>query len=222
LYRLPYAEDTACMISQAPGGIVTTHTTAATMHAVDFAMPEGTPVLAARKGTVIGVEWRHERGGRSFTLVDKGNYVRVRHEDGTIATYAHLMPAGVAVEPGETVPAGKILGYSGATGFASGPHLHFVVTREVGADGTVQEVSVPVTFYVGEPPVAFAPRAGLAVTANYSSPAQPPPPPGAHAARRAPWPAYASSSGRAGELELLLACVLALVGIAWFYRFSRR
>src|SRR5262245_40710767 len=62
LYRLPYPEGQAYVITQAPGGIITTHASRANLHAVDFALPEATPVLAARGGTVIAAEWRNEAG----------------------------------------------------------------------------------------------------------------------------------------------------------------
>jgi murein DD-endopeptidase MepM/ murein hydrolase activator NlpD len=211
----------AFMISQAPGGIVSTHVTQDTLHAVDFAMPEGTPVVAAREGVVIALEWRHAAGGTSRALLDKGNYVRVRHADDTIATYAHLAHAGVAVEPGEFVAAGRILGYSGATGFASGPHLHFAVTRETFRDGALAEISEPVMFYVGNPPVVFAPRMGLAVTAGYSSPAEAPRP-SRGAPERTPWPDYRARAGVAPGIAWLFALAFGLAGIVWFWRFSRR
>lgn len=210
----------AFMISQAPGGVVSTHVTEDTRHAVDFAMPEGTPVVAARAGVVVAVEWRHAAGGASRALLDKGNFVRVRHADGTIATYAHLAHAGVAVEPGEFVAAGRILGYSGATGYASGPHLHFAVTRETARDGNIVEVSEPVIFHVGNPPAAFAPRMGLAVTAEYSLPVEGPAPPRA-APVRAPRPTHAAGNGLSPAWAWLVALLLGIAGTGWFYRFSR-
>ena len=223
LYRLPYAEGRAFMISQAPGGMISTHTTDYSRHAVDFSMPEGTPVAAAREGIVIEAEWRNTTGARSGALLTKGNLVRVRHPDGSIGSYAHLMHAGVAVEVGEAVQAGRILGYSGSTGYSSGPHLHFAVTRMAMArpGEALEEVSEPVTFYNGNPPVAFAPRAGLAVTANYASPADPPAPPRA-APAAAPGTAPTLEELAEGWARLAAMIVVALAGIAWFYRFSRR
>jgi murein DD-endopeptidase MepM/ murein hydrolase activator NlpD len=211
----------AFMVSQAPGGIVRTHTTREALYAVDFAMPEGTPVVAAREGVVIDVEWRHAVGGASRALLDKGNYVRVRHADGTIATYAHLAHASVAVEPGELVAEGRILGYSGATGYASGPHLHFGVTVEIVSRDSVEEVSVPVTFYVGSPPVPFTARTGLAVRAEYSSAAQAPAPPRAGATRAAS-SAHGARGGLRPGLAWLFASLFGVAGTVWFYRFSRR
>src|SRR5436190_12089848 len=127
LYRLPWPEGRSFVITQAPGGKITTHFAKSSRHAIDIAMPEGTPVLAARRGVVIASEARHVAQGEPLT--DLGNFVRVRHEDGTLAVYAHLAHEGVAIELDEEVEAGRLLGYSGTTGYSTGPHLHFGVSR---------------------------------------------------------------------------------------------
>ena len=218
LYRLPYPEGQAYVISQALGGINPTHTTPYSRHAVDFRMPPGTPVLAARAGVVIATEWRYEAGAEHPTLLTKANMVRVRHADGSVAIYAHLLHFGVSVEQGEFVAAGRQLGLSGSTGFASGPHLHFAVTT----GEAPREVSVPVMFYIGSPPIAFEPRVGLAVTASYQQPAAPPPEPRAaprrfEALEGAPPPEVSV----AGALGFLVVLLLGLAGMLWFYWFSR-
>lgn len=212
------------MFSQAPGGMITTHMTRDSQHAVDIPMPEGTPVLAARGGVVAAAEWRHGTGLETAPAWLGGNLVRLRHADGTFATYAHLMPAGVAVELDEEIEAGRVIGYSGSTGFATGPHLHFGVTRlEPAGEGRAQvSVSVPVTFYVGDPPLAFAPRAALFVTADYSPRAEPPWLPSAP--RRLPqWspPVLAPEQRALAWGQLALWAAMGLAGIVWFYRFSR-
>jgi murein DD-endopeptidase MepM/ murein hydrolase activator NlpD len=81
---------------------------------IDYALPVGTPVLAAADGTV-------ERAGADST--GYGNVIIIRHlwNDGTV--YAHLR--NWAVQPGQQVKAGEIIGYSGNTGNSTGAHLHF-------------------------------------------------------------------------------------------------
>lgn len=97
-------------------------------HALDFAAPIGTPVLAARDGVVMEVEDGFGRAG-----LDRGrdggraNLVRLLHEDGAMSVYAHLKVDGVLVRTGQRVRAGQQIGLSGNTGFTTGPHLHFVV-----------------------------------------------------------------------------------------------
>jgi murein DD-endopeptidase MepM/ murein hydrolase activator NlpD len=63
----------------------------------------------------------------------------VLHDDGSMALYAHLREGGVLVRAGERVTLGQMIGYSGSTGYSSGPHLHFAVQ----VNGGLQLVSVP-------------------------------------------------------------------------------
>jgi murein DD-endopeptidase MepM/ murein hydrolase activator NlpD len=178
-YRLPFEEGHAFVVSQAHGGRLTSHNNRENLYAIDFAMPIGTPVLAARAGTVIDVTLWHHEGGFSMSYIDKANTVAVIHDDGTVAEYAHLSPGPDMVKVGQRVNAGDLLGYSGNTGYTSGPHLHFIVSRPEVKDGKVTRVSLPVMFYDGDPAVRFAVQAGSTVVASYgASPVAPTPPVG--------------------------------------------
>lgn len=169
-YRLPFEDGLSFRIGQAPGGPITTHRTAENLHAVDIPMPEGTPLVATRDGVVIYTQTEQVYGAQNPDLLSRANEVRILHKDGAITTYAHLAPGGVLVKPGERVNAGTRIGYSGSTGFSSGPHLHFAVHKlEKKADGFAV-VSLPFRFEVGRPPVAFAPQYGMTVKADYRSP----------------------------------------------------
>lgn len=102
-------------------------------YAVDFAAPQGTDVLAARDGVVMQVENDFDRAGlNQEKYAGRANFVRVLHDDGTMALYAHLQERGVMVRMGQHVRAGQLIGRSGNTGFTSGPHLHFAVQANQG------------------------------------------------------------------------------------------
>jgi len=139
-YRLPYAIASRQLVSQAyPDRI--THDDPSSRHAIDFAMPVGTGVFAARAGTVI--EIARDYFGSSASAEDAGaNLIRVLHDDGTMSLYAHLRLNSIRVVPGERIARGQYIADSGNTGFSTGPHLHFVVQRNRG--GAI--VSVPVQF----------------------------------------------------------------------------
>src|SRR5687768_12507007 len=144
LYRLPWPDGLSFMFTQVSGGRITTHFTKATLHAVDMAMPQGVAVLAARAGIVEAMQAQHGASPDEEPLTYEGNFVRVRHADGTAATYAHLKYQGVTVRVGDAIEAGQLLGVSGASGDVVEPHLHFVVTRGYeNSSGWREEVSVP-------------------------------------------------------------------------------
>jgi murein DD-endopeptidase MepM/ murein hydrolase activator NlpD len=126
VYRLPLQASRAA-VDQGFGGRFS-HDDPQNLHAVDFAVPVGTPVLAARDGTVMQVEGGFDRSGLDrAAYATRANFVRILHGDGTMALYAHLRAGGVLVRVGQAVRAGDRIGLSGDTGFATGPHLHFVV-----------------------------------------------------------------------------------------------
>src|SRR5918999_3068721 len=116
LYRVPWADGRSFMFTQVPGGRITSHFTKARLHAVDIAMPEGVPIVAAREGLVEALQAQHGATSNEEPLTYEGNFVRVRHVDGSAAIYAHLKYRGVAVALGEKVEVGQFLAYSGATG----------------------------------------------------------------------------------------------------------
>lgn len=88
---------------------------------IDLGAPIGTPIRAALSGVVIGTgNTDVVRGCYSF-----GKWVMVRHSNGLNTMYAHL--SQISVTQGQSVSTGQLLGYTGETGYATGPHLHFGV-----------------------------------------------------------------------------------------------
>jgi murein DD-endopeptidase MepM/ murein hydrolase activator NlpD len=102
--------------------------------ALDFNLPEGTEVRAARAGTVVRTRTNFTLAGLTEDFKDKANLVTVVHIDGSIGEYIHLPQGGVVANPGDSVIAGSLLGYSSNTGFSAGPHLHFHVSRNLTVD----------------------------------------------------------------------------------------
>jgi murein DD-endopeptidase MepM/ murein hydrolase activator NlpD len=88
---------------------------------LDIGASIGTPVHAALSGTVLATGNTDAiRGCYSF-----GKWVMIKHNNGLNTMYAHL--SQISVIPGESLSTGDVLGYSGETGYATGPHLHFGV-----------------------------------------------------------------------------------------------
>ena len=151
VYLVPYSHGTKILLANGYGGeagdgTVNKHFGQA-RYALDFIMDTGTPIAAARGGIVTEVREDSDVGGLDLKYFEAANYVQIYHDDGTQAIYGHLMLNGAAVETGERVEAGQIIGYSGDTGFSGGPHLHFAVTRIVRRDdgGTTLQ-SIPTRF----------------------------------------------------------------------------
>jgi murein DD-endopeptidase MepM/ murein hydrolase activator NlpD len=146
-YRLPF-DEARLRVDQGPGGHFS-HNDLQNRDAIDFAIPEGTPILAARAGVVVQVESDFDKAGLDREIYGgRANFVRILHEDGTMALYAHLKPEGVLVRTGQSVREGQQIGLSGNTGFSTAPHLHFVV--QVNAGMTLRSVPVRMVGPMGE------------------------------------------------------------------------
>ena len=88
--------------------------------AVDYAAPTGTPVMSIGDGTVISAGWSGAGG----------NMVKIRHNGGIYMTaYLHLSRFANGIKAGTRVSQGQVIGYVGATGVATGPHLDFRVWK---------------------------------------------------------------------------------------------
>jgi len=86
---------------------------------VDFAARTGTPIRAAGDGVIVRSSW----------FGSYGNYVRIHHSDDYDTAYAHMSAFAQGIHPGVHVSQGTVIGYVGATGSATGPHLHYEVLR---------------------------------------------------------------------------------------------
>jgi murein DD-endopeptidase MepM/ murein hydrolase activator NlpD len=94
-------------------------------NALDFTMPEGTELLAAREGLVVQVVQNNTESCPREECKKYNNYITIMHPDGSFANYTHIKFNGAKVRIGDTVKRGDIIGFSGNVGWSSGPHLHF-------------------------------------------------------------------------------------------------
>lgn len=85
---------------------------------VDLGAAEGTPFMASAAGEVIVARAAGWNGGY-------GQYIVIRHDNGTQTLYAHA--SGIVVGVGQRVVQGQVIGYVGSTGRSTGPHLHFEI-----------------------------------------------------------------------------------------------
>lgn len=145
VYLLPFRHGTKMKVIQGYDGKVS-HS-AWQSYSVDFNLPEGTEIFAARGGTVVDTKDDSDIGGWDESFAKYGNYILVLHDDGSFASYYHLQKNGSLVKPGDKITAGQLIGYSGNTGRSDTPHLHFMVYRPI----YTNEETFPTLFATGKP-----------------------------------------------------------------------
>jgi len=101
---------------------------------IDYGMPVGTPILAAASGRVFAVGCN----GR----FQYGKYIVIQHRDNFFTLYGHLSRQSVVV--GQSVERGELIGFSGNTGFSTGPHLHLGVYQTMALRGFAGAGPIPV------------------------------------------------------------------------------
>ncbi|MCF8031101.1 MAG: M23 family metallopeptidase [Desulfohalobiaceae bacterium] len=86
---------------------------------IDYAAPTGTPIKSVADGRVIAKGYGN--GG--------GNYLKIRHPNGYVSVYNHMIRYAGGIRPGKVVKQGRVIGYVGSTGVSTGPHLDYRVKR---------------------------------------------------------------------------------------------
>jgi murein DD-endopeptidase MepM/ murein hydrolase activator NlpD len=151
MYVLPFEDNTSHRMTQGyDGGF--SHS-GWVEYSLDFSMDINTPVCAARNGVVVAVKSDSSVGGGSRRYRGKANFITLYHSDGTFTQYHHLRHNGSAVKVGDHVEAGQVIGFSGSTGWSTGPHLHFMAYKPV----NLGEQTFP-TLFVGSNVEPFAVR----------------------------------------------------------------
>ena len=103
---------------------------------VDYAAPTGTPVMSIGDGTVISA-------GYGVCGKAGGNAVKIRHNSVYTTAYLHLSRYGAGIKAGTRVHQGQVIGYVGATGAATGPHLDFRIWKNGSAINPLKMQSPP-------------------------------------------------------------------------------
>lgn len=147
VYRLPFPKGKSYVLSQGYNGTVSHQNT----NALDFTMEAGDTIVAARAGRVVRVKADEKKGCPSPRCAPFANYVTILHDDDTMAEYVHFQQDGVLVDLGDMVTAGTPIGLAGATGQASGPHLHFIVYSQ----NSETQINFRTRFQVGPKQVSF-------------------------------------------------------------------
>lgn len=141
-YKLPWQAGVSRILSQ--GNRSFTSHQGLHFYAWDFVMAIGTQILAARPGVVIELE-------QSYSTVGlRGNYILIRHNDGSVAGYFHIQHHGALAKVGDSIRQGQPIALSGMTGQTTLPHLHFVVFN------SEQTASIPISFQEVESGVPLA------------------------------------------------------------------
>ena len=123
VYSLPFEKGSLFLIVQGYFGIFSHQERAA----LDFKMNRRTKICAARDGVVVRVKEDSDKGGWNKKYSKDGNNIVIQHADGSRAGYWHLQKDGALVNVGDTIKQGQVIALSGKTGYASMPHLHFLV-----------------------------------------------------------------------------------------------
>lgn len=147
-YILPVAAGSKVRITQGCNGMLSHK--GRRRFATDIDLAVGTPIHAARGGTVVYLKDDSTKGGPSKKFLDDANEIMIEHDDRTIGTYAHLKHKGVEVKLGDRIAAGQRIGLSGNTGWSTGPHLHFEVWKP---DAQMRMDSIAVSFDTTAGPV---------------------------------------------------------------------
>jgi murein DD-endopeptidase MepM/ murein hydrolase activator NlpD len=144
IYSLPFQDHKKVFLIQGYESKIFSHKGE---RALDFKVKQGTKICAAREGVVIALREDSDKGGLKQENLSDGNYISIKHSDGSVAHYWHLQKDGAMVSVGDAVKTGQWIGLSGNTGYSSFPHLHFELQ---GYDGSGNYKQLATRFYTNK------------------------------------------------------------------------
>lgn len=150
IYTLPFEKGETFYIGQGYGGSMS-HNLKNHTYALDFDLPLGTKVCAARGGKILAVKQDSDKHGKTISSSKYANFIIVAHEDGSYANYFHLKQNSSLVKEGDQIKTGDVIALSGNTGWSDGPHLHFEVYY---FNNEGESISIPTKFYIENNKVA--------------------------------------------------------------------
>ncbi len=144
LYALPFPRERKFPITQGYNGSWSHKDTFA--FSIDWDMPIGTPVLAARQGIVAFVRDGFTGHSTDPAWKERTNTIIIFHDDGTLAEYSHIQQRSARFKAGARVKKGDLIALSADVGYSQSPHLHFRVFRRIDGPRGEGEESLPVMF----------------------------------------------------------------------------
>lgn len=123
IYDLPFETGKTYAIYQGYNGKISHQNQAA----LDFGLDVGDKIFAAREGKVVAIEEGFNTRCETIECAKFNNKIIILQPDGTFEEYLHLKQNGAEVQLGDEISKGQFIGYSGNTGWSTGPHLHFAV-----------------------------------------------------------------------------------------------
>ncbi|MGP1991559.1 M23 family metallopeptidase [Zobellia laminariae] len=165
VYSLPLPPTKSYLLGQGYNGAASHKGNSA--YSLDFQMPEGTKVYAARDGIVVDAEDSNDKGCPKPECGKFQNHVIIFQKDGTFSGYAHLKQHSIQVQIGDSVVAGQFIAESGSTGYTTGPHLHYEVFMKRLTKEGIETISVPVQFRINTNGKVSVPKEGAFYKRRY-------------------------------------------------------
>ena len=144
VYGLPYPENKTYQVGQGYNGEFTHNGDG--RYAIDFLMPIGSEIVAARDGVVAQIVDKYSGHGIEPAYLDSTNGIVIVHNDGSYADYGHIKQYGSLVSKGQSVKKGQLIGYSGDVGYSNIAHLHFEVDIPYSLHPVYKKKSIPTKF----------------------------------------------------------------------------